>query len=63
MDALNRSDLELDAKTTQGQKLVEALELMSVGMRLERQRLRQKHPEATDQQLEELFLAWLLEHD
>jgi hypothetical protein len=63
VDALNRSDLELDAKTTQGQKLVEALELMSVGMRLERQRLRQKHPEATDQQLEELFLAWLLEHD
>lgn len=60
MDVLEASDVELARRTPPEEKLAQALDLMAVGLRLERQRLRREHPEASEAELERLYLAWLL---
>ena len=60
MDALARSDLDLERALTPAQKLAQALEMMELGLRLKRQALRRDNPQATEQEIERLYLAWLL---
>lgn len=59
MDALAESDVLLERSLTPAQKLSQALELMSLGLRLKRETLRRDNPDATDAEVERLYLAWL----
>lgn len=45
------------------QKLLQALELMEVGLKLKRAALVRQHPDASDAELERLFRRWLLHDD
>lgn len=63
VDALARDDLETARALTPEQKLRQALELMAAGFRLQRAALRQRHPDATPQEIEHLFEQWLFEND
>jgi len=63
MDALEASDIELARRTPPEQKLAQALELMAVGLRLKREQLRREHPGAAEDEIEKLYLAWLLADD
>jgi hypothetical protein len=45
------------------EKLLQALELMDVGLRLKRAALTRQHPHATAAELEQLFREWLLDDD
>ena len=45
------------------EKLLQALELMDVGLRLKRAALVRQHPHATAAELEQLFREWLLDDD
>jgi hypothetical protein len=63
VDAFERSDLDLERELTPAQKLAQALDLMATGLRLKRQALRRTHPDASDEELERLYLAWLFADD
>lgn len=45
------------------EKLLQALELMEVGLRLKRAALARQHPHATVAELEQRFREWLLDDD
>ena len=60
MDALERSDIEFARRATPEEKLAQALEMMGTGLRLKKQGLRRDHPGASDDEIERLYLAWLL---
>lgn len=45
------------------EKLLQALELMDVGLRLKRAALARQHPHATAAELEQRFREWLLGDD
>jgi len=59
VDSLDRSDLLLERSLTPKEKLAQALEVMTTGLRLKRQALKREHPEASADELERLYRAWL----
>lgn len=59
MDALERSDLDLERQLTPKQKFAQLIEVMELGLRLKRQNLRRDNPRATDEEIEKLYFAWL----
>jgi hypothetical protein len=63
VDALRRNDVEEAQTTPPAEKLHQAFELMATGFRLKRAKLRQEHPDASDEELERLFADWLLADD
>jgi Rv0078B-related antitoxin len=59
VDALRKDDLET-ARTTPGEeKLRQALELMALGIELQRRKLRAADPSASEAVIEGRMLAWL----
>ena len=63
VDALRQHDVETARRTPPEEKLRQALELMDAGLELKRQSLRARHPEASAEELDKLFLDWLCEND
>jgi hypothetical protein len=63
MDALERSDIELDSRTSASTKLAQALEMMAEGLKLKRAMLEQQHPELDERALDGLFQNWLCSED
>ena len=59
MDALRQSDLEIARTTSPGEKLRQALEMMRLGLELERRKLRAMHPDESEARVDELLLAWM----
>ncbi len=59
MDRLLENSIELARMQTPGERLAQALELMDWGIRLQRERLREKHPQASEEELEHMLHAWL----
>jgi hypothetical protein len=60
MDALLLSDLEISRKTSPGEKLAQALEMMETGIRLKRAALRNARPEASEAEIEKALENWLV---
>lgn len=63
MDPLERDDIERSRATSPAVKLRQALELMDAGMRMQRAKLRREHPDASNEELERMFRAWLQRDD
>ena len=59
MDALRKDDLERARRTAPGEKLRQALELMQLGIDLQRRRLRAADPTASEQEIAARLLAWM----
>ncbi|MCG8555702.1 MAG: hypothetical protein MJD61_10515 [Proteobacteria bacterium] len=59
MDALERSDILLDQEASCADKLAQAFELMAEGFELKRAALKHRDPQATEEELEDAFCAWL----
>ncbi len=59
MDALRKDDLERARSTAPGEKLRQALELMQLGIDLQRRRLRAAAPTASKEEIEARFCAWM----
>lgn len=59
MDALRRDDLERARGTSPGEKLRQALELMELGIAMERRKLQAAFPDATDEVVDAKLLAWM----
>ena len=59
MDALRKDDLERARSTAPGEKLRQALELMQLGIDLQRRRLRAADPTASEQEIAARLLAWM----
>ena len=59
MDALEADDLESARDLSPGQKLAQALEMMSAGIRLKRSTLQRLHPAAHEIEIDRLLTAWL----
>jgi hypothetical protein len=56
-------DLAAVPTPTAAEKLMQALELMDVGLRLKRAALARQHPDSSEAELEQLFRQWLLDDD
>lgn len=63
VDPLRRADLEHARQTPPAEKLREALEMMDYGLSLKRASLGRAHPEATDEELNQLLEEWILASD
>ena len=59
MDALEAEDLESARDLRPAQKLAQALEMMSAGIRMKRSALRQRYPAAQEMEIDRLLTAWL----
>lgn len=59
MDPLRRDDVEAMRATPESEKARQAFELMRTGIRLRRAGLRERHPDATDAEIDEMLRAWL----
>lgn len=59
MDALERDRIKRARETPPAEKLRQAVECADAGLRLQRAKLRAAHPEASDEELERRFFAWL----
>jgi Rv0078B-related antitoxin len=59
VDALKANDLELNRGLDPAQKLSQALEMMSAGIRLKRSALRAQFPEASEVEIARLLTVWL----
>jgi hypothetical protein len=59
MDSLAEHDLAMGKRTPPSEKLAQALELMTAGIRIRRAVLRQASPESSDSEIAELLAAWL----
>ena len=59
MDALRKDDLERARSTAPGEKLRQALELMQLGIELQRRRLRAADPSASEVEIDARLLAWM----
>lgn len=59
MDALRKDDLDRARSATPGEKLRQALELMKLGIELQRRRLRAAEPAASDPEIDARLLAWM----
>lgn len=60
VDALRRDDIERAISTPPEEKLLRTLELMDVGIEMHRDFLKRRHPEESEQQIEQRLRAWLL---
>lgn len=63
MDLLRRDDLERARRTAPSEKLVQAVELMSLGIELRRAGIRARNPAATEAEVEEELRRWLEQRD
>ncbi|MEO8800058.1 MAG: hypothetical protein ABI551_19335 [Polyangiaceae bacterium] len=61
MDALRKDDIERAKATPPGEKARQALELMAMGIAMQRNKLRALDPHASDEDIEERLYAWLAE--
>ena len=59
MDALEADDLESARELSPAQKLAQALEMMSAGIRMKRSALRRRYPAAQEVEIDRLLTAWL----
>ena len=59
MDALRQHDVDSSRVAEPGEKLAQALELMTLGIGLKRMALRKALPDADAQQLERAVEEWL----
>jgi len=59
VDALRKDDLERARSTPPGEKLRQALELMQLGIDLQRRRLRAADPTASEEGIDKRLLAWM----
>lgn len=60
MDPFLAQDIEASRKTPPAEKLVEALNLMRVGIELKREQLRRRSPELEEGELEKKLTHWLV---
>lgn len=63
LDVLRASDRELSQRASPAQKLAQALEMMSLGIRLKRSALRLHFPGAPEEEIQRMLTAWLTEND
>ncbi|MEO8902823.1 MAG: hypothetical protein ABI488_12350 [Polyangiaceae bacterium] len=63
MDALEANDRQLAQELSPAQKLAQALELMSSGIRLKRRNLERQFPRADEAEIEQLLTVWLTQDD
>ena len=63
VDALRQDDLLTARETVPAEKLRQAVDMMQAGLKLQREKLRRQLPNATSEELEQAFEAWLLERD
>jgi hypothetical protein len=59
VDALRKDDVKRARSTPPGQKLRQALELMQLGIDLQRRRLRAAAPDVSDEEVDARLLAWM----
>ncbi|HET9234836.1 MAG TPA: hypothetical protein VFP10_11905 [Candidatus Eisenbacteria bacterium] len=59
MDALREHDVETGRLVEPSERLAQALELMTTGIRLKRISLRRASPEADEQEIERAVEKWL----
>ena len=59
VDALRRDDLERARTTAPGDKLRHALELMEMGLEMQRRKLRAADPTASDRIIADRLQAWM----
>ena len=59
MDALRRDDLQDARDTAPGVKLQQALELMELGIAMQRRKLRAADAAASDEEIEARLLDWM----
>jgi hypothetical protein len=59
MDALREHDVESSRRTEPAEKLAQALELMTAGIRLKRLALRTASPDADEEALDRAVERWL----
>lgn len=59
MSDLRERRLSEEPRGTPGERLLEALDLMALGMDLRRAGERARHPDATDDEIERRVMAWL----
>lgn len=45
------------------QRLATTMDLMEFGLAMQEQKLKRNHPNATDAELDQLFIDWLMERD
>ncbi len=63
MDLLHEDDLERARNTPPETKLKQALSAMATGIRMKRVSLRQRHPNASEEELDAMLQAWLERDD
>jgi hypothetical protein len=63
VDALRRDDLERARLTPPERRAAEALEVMRAGFRLKRIALRLRHPEASEEEIDQHLRRWLQRDD
>jgi Rv0078B-related antitoxin len=59
VDALEADDLKSARGLSPAQKLAQALEMMSTGIRMKRSALRRRYPVAPEMEIDRLLTAWL----
>jgi hypothetical protein len=63
MDPLLASDRELARQASPAEKLAQALEMMTAGIRLKRSVLRHRFPAASEAEIANMLAAWLVQDD
>jgi hypothetical protein len=63
MDPLRRDDIERARRTPPSEKVIQALELMRVGIELRRAGIRARRPQATEAEIEQELRRWLLRYE
>jgi hypothetical protein len=63
MDPLLASDRELARQALPAEKLAQALEMMTAGIRLKRSALRHRFPVASEAEIANMLAAWLVQDD
>lgn len=63
MDALEQGDIHIARTTDPGEKLAQALRMMATGLRMKRAGLVREFPDASEDEIERRFVAWLLQDD
>lgn len=59
MDDLRGHEIEHAKASSPEERAIQALEAMKLGLRLKRMNLRRQFPDATEDQIERHFRAWL----
>jgi Rv0078B-related antitoxin len=63
MDPLRKDDLDRARRTPIEERARQTLEMMAMGIRLQRMALRRRFPEATEDEIERRMRAWLARDD